>query len=61
MTKAIQAVVASLNLTLYALLFSLCDLKAAKINVLHNRNREIMLFEFEMNHSAMEATKTPLV
>ena len=44
-------------LTCCALLHSVCDLKAAQIYVQYHLIWELMLYEFEPGHNAMEATK----
>ena len=43
-------------LTCHALLRSICDLKAAQMNMQHSLIWEIMCFELELNHCTMEAT-----
>ena len=41
----------------YALLYSLCDLKAAQMKVQHSLSQECMLYKCELGHIAMEVTK----
>ena len=40
-----------------ALPLSVCDLKAAHINVKPSLIRQLMLYEFELSHNAVEATE----
>ena len=60
-TEAVHAVVGSIvvvsALTRRALLHSMCDLKAAQMNVQGTRTRNLMLYKFEMSYNAAEATK----
>ena len=61
MTEAVQAVVGTIMivgaLMHYESLHSMCDLKAAQINVQCSLNWEFMLYKFEQSHNAVEATK----
>ena len=45
------------TLTCYALLYSVCDLKAAQINEQRCLSWEFMLFVFELHNKTVEATK----
>ena len=59
--EAVQAVVGSIVvasvLICGALRHSVCDLKAAQMNVQWSLNRDIILFEFELDHNVLKATK----
>ena len=44
-------------LTRCALLHSMCDLKATQMDIQRSLIRKIMLFEFELDQNAAEATK----
>ena len=41
----------------YALLHFMCDLKAAQLKVQCSLMKELMLYEFELSHDAVESTK----
>ena len=57
-TKAVQAVVGNIvvvgTLTCYVLLYSVCDLKAAWINMPYSLIQELILYEFNLSHDAVE-------
>ena len=61
MIEAVQAVVGSIVvvsiLTCYALLHSMCDLKATQMNMKHSLIQEFIFYEFELDHNATEAIK----
>ena len=40
-----------------ALLHSVCDLKAAKINMQHSLISELILYKFKLGHNTTETTK----
>ena len=44
-------------LTLYALLYTVCDLKAAEMNVERGVMRKYTFYVFEFGYNAAEATK----
>ena len=44
-------------LTRCALLHSVCDLKAIQMNVQRSQNRELILYDFDLDDNATEATK----
>ena len=44
-------------LTRRALLHTVCDLKAAQMNVQHNLIRKLMTYKFELGHDIEEASK----
>ena len=55
MTKTALVVVGVL--TCYVLLYSMCDLKAAKINMHHSLIWRLMLYNFKLDYYVAEATK----
>ena len=59
MVDGIVAVVGAL--THSALLHSVCDLKAAQMNVQRGQIQEFILYEFKLDHNSAEANKTFIV
>ena len=65
MAKTVQTVLGGIVvvgvLIRCALLYSVCNLKAAQMNMQRSLIREFMLYEFEPGHNTAEATKNIFV
>ena len=53
----VDSVVVVDALTRYTLQLSVCDLKAARMNMQRSLIRELMIYEFELDHNTAVATK----